>query len=190
MTLYFSRHWRSLCGLTTFTYTQFTVADSLPGFELSIWVVEAGPVGLATARFLELPAWIPLRVWMFVSCVCYVGSGLCDELITCSGSLGCVGSRNLNMRRPRADLGCCATESSELYKCVRCDILLVSQPQYHMKAYVASKKRPAYSCCGYYILWCPVSPFIALRFRMALIDSYLFTDRVTKCMFCFRVLFC
>jgi len=26
----------------------------------------------------------PLRAWMLVSCVCCVGSGFCDELITCT----------------------------------------------------------------------------------------------------------
>jgi len=54
MTLYFFRHWPNLYGLTI-TYTQFTMTDSLPGFELSIRVVEADPGGHATARFFELP---------------------------------------------------------------------------------------------------------------------------------------
>jgi hypothetical protein len=42
----------------------------------------------AAARSLGLRVRIPLSVWVFVSCVCCVGSGLCDEQITRSrGSL-------------------------------------------------------------------------------------------------------
>jgi hypothetical protein len=36
----------------------------------------------AAARLLVSRVPIPLKAWMFVSFVCCVGSGLCDELIT------------------------------------------------------------------------------------------------------------
>jgi len=35
-----------------------------------------------TAKVLGLRVWILLGEWMLVSCVCYVGSGFCDQLIT------------------------------------------------------------------------------------------------------------
>jgi len=42
---------------------------------------------------------IPMKAWIFVSCVSYVGSDMCDELISCSGEsyrvcVCCVCSRN------------------------------------------------------------------------------------------------
>jgi hypothetical protein len=36
----------------------------------------------AASPLLELLIPIPLRAWMFISCIFYIGSGLCDELIT------------------------------------------------------------------------------------------------------------
>jgi hypothetical protein len=36
----------------------------------------------AAARLLGSRVRIPLKAWMLVSCVCCVGSGFCDELIT------------------------------------------------------------------------------------------------------------
>jgi len=50
-----------------------------------------------------------------------VSSSLCDELITCSQESlpgvyvsNCVWCRNLKMRRPRNNLGCCTTEKNIL----------------------------------------------------------------------------
>ena len=60
------------------------------------------------------PVRIPLRVWMFVSCifVCFEGNGLCDGLIIHAGDsyrmCVCVCVCDLEpsrVRRPRAELG-------------------------------------------------------------------------------------
>jgi hypothetical protein len=46
--------------------------------------------------------------------VCFVGSGLCDKLISCSEDSYrlCVWSRNLRRRRPRLELGWYTTEKN------------------------------------------------------------------------------
>ena len=67
---------------------------------------------ISAAAWLRVSwVWIPLRTWMFMSCVCCVGSGLCDGMMIrseefCLGCV-CVWSRNMKTRRPRPDLGCC-----------------------------------------------------------------------------------
>jgi hypothetical protein len=73
------------------------------------------PCGLrhrsAASRLLGSWVRIPLRAWMLVSCVC-VGSGFCDELITCTeDSTGrmCLFVCYIEastMRRPNSDLSC------------------------------------------------------------------------------------
>ena len=62
-------------------------------------------------------SWVrtPLRAWMFVCCVCCVGSGLCDRLIThseCPSGCVCliVCGVETSTRRPIRDRRCCATE--------------------------------------------------------------------------------
>jgi hypothetical protein len=84
----------------------------------------ADPGGRAAALLLGSRVRNPLRAWLYVSwvCVCCVDSGLCDELITltqeyyrlCVCVSNCVWSRNLTLRRPRPDLGCCATEKKKM----------------------------------------------------------------------------
>ena len=53
-----------------------------------IGAVSGWPCGLrrrsAAVRLLRSRVRIPLRAWMLVSCVCCVGSGICDDLITCA----------------------------------------------------------------------------------------------------------
>lgn len=56
----------------------------------------------AAAWWLGSRVWNSLRAWMFIPCVCCVGSSLCEKLITCSkesywvGVSNCVFCRNLN----------------------------------------------------------------------------------------------
>ena len=58
---------------------------------------------------------IPLRAWMFVSCVCRVDRGLCDDLITRDPETS-------TMRRPRPELRGCTTEKKK--KCLTDSISL------------------------------------------------------------------
>jgi hypothetical protein len=74
-------------------------------------------------RLLRLRVRILLKVWVFVSCVCCVSSGLSDELMAwpeesyrararvCVWDLG-----SSTMRRPRPEWGCCATEKKKILK--------------------------------------------------------------------------
>jgi hypothetical protein len=58
----------------------------------------------AATVFLGSRLRFPQRAWMFVSCVCCVGSGICDVLITrseesyrlCARAPNCVRYRSLN----------------------------------------------------------------------------------------------
>jgi len=51
----------------------------------------------------------PAEGWMFILCVCCVGSDLCEELITHSPESNWVVTETLTMGRPSPKLGCCAT---------------------------------------------------------------------------------
>jgi hypothetical protein len=64
---------------------------------------------------------IPLTLWMFVSCVCCVGSGFCDELITHSEeshrlcvSVSDIETSTIRWRRP--EMGCGATDKKSYWE--------------------------------------------------------------------------
>ena len=74
----------------------------------------------AASRLLGSPVRIPLRAWIFVYCVCCVGSGLCDVLIPRSEEsyrlyvCVCVcdlGTSTNGTARP--ELVCCVTENDK-----------------------------------------------------------------------------
>jgi hypothetical protein len=73
----------------------------------------------AAAELLGSLVRILPRAWMFVSCVCCVGSDLCDGLITRpeTSYRVCVYMCDLETsetRRPRSELGCCAPVNSPI----------------------------------------------------------------------------
>jgi hypothetical protein len=78
---------------------------------------------IPVVRLLESRVRIPLRARIIVSCVCFVCSGLCDELITRYRSSTvcvcvCMCVRDIvtsEMRRSRSDLACGATEKNGLH---------------------------------------------------------------------------
>jgi hypothetical protein len=77
-----SQHFRSTLDLT-WNAVPIEISTQLFEFRWSRWPCCLRN-GSAAARLLGSRVWIPLRAWMFGSCVCYVGSGLCDELTACS----------------------------------------------------------------------------------------------------------
>jgi hypothetical protein len=75
----------------------------------------------AAEWLLVMQVRIPLKSWIYVSCVCCVGSGFCDEVVTLSEELW-LGARavrlncnleTLTMRLPTQTLDCCAKEEKK-----------------------------------------------------------------------------
>jgi hypothetical protein len=87
----------------------------------TIRLISNGLQPIPVARLLESRVRIPLRARIFVACVCFVCSSLCDELITryrSSTVCVCVCVRDIvtsEMRRPRSNLACGATEKNGLH---------------------------------------------------------------------------
>jgi hypothetical protein len=112
------------------------------------------PRGLcAVARFFRSRVRIPLRAWIFVSCVCCVGSGFWDRLATrsdvfyseCECLIECgLETSTTTTRRTGPYLGSCAMEEN------KCDCVLgtLLQQFVHVKGLKSNRnlfnKRPCY----------------------------------------------